>query len=408
MNLGYDLVYNDFGLLEQISQTDLGPLMKIYYLSDGTKYRMEDIVNEDLSDGPFYDRLYIGSMIFVKTSEDSTYSLESISVPGGQIVPDGDGGYRYRHFVTDHLGSVRAVIDGASVSRTADYLPYGTSNNTADSLQFRWQFNGKEKIPNNDVPYYDYGARLYDTSIGRWLTQDPLADTYPSVTPYAFCAGNPINRVDPDGRDWYYFEDEEGERYYYYDDSIYSQKDLDRLGINGTYLGMTYLDKSNNTYYSLFGERVTFDEKTIDSYINYMLYQIIDQLLINYYDNEASDVEGNPIRATVDFYLGIPAKEYSFTYSGYYQKEHFSSTVSGTVFNAFNNRKNSNLWIFRLPGTYPKRAGGYFKGPHWEEFGHFLILSNDKRHHALKVQYDTQNATLFNAARNKQFNRKSQ
>ena len=203
-NLGYDLVYNDIGLLEQISQTDLGSLMKIYYLSDGTKYRVEDIVNEDLSDGPFYDRLYIGSMIFVKTSEDSTYSLESISVPGGQIVPDGDGGYRYRHFVTDHLGSVRAVIDWASVSRTADYLPYGTSNNPADSLQFRWQFNGKEKIPNEAVPYYDYGARMYDTSIGSWLTQDPLADSYPSVSPYSFCAGNPINRVDPDGLSWYF------------------------------------------------------------------------------------------------------------------------------------------------------------------------------------------------------------
>ncbi len=62
VNLGYNLVYNDFGLLEQISQTDLGPLMKIYYLSDGTKYRMEDIVNEDLSD----------DMIFVKTSDNST------------------------------------------------------------------------------------------------------------------------------------------------------------------------------------------------------------------------------------------------------------------------------------------------------------------------------------------------
>jgi len=62
VNLGYDLVYNAFGLLEQISHIDLGPLMKIYYLSDGTKYRMEDIVNEDLSDG----------MIFVKTSDNST------------------------------------------------------------------------------------------------------------------------------------------------------------------------------------------------------------------------------------------------------------------------------------------------------------------------------------------------
>ena len=36
-----------------------------------------------------------------------------------------------------------------------------------------------------------------------WLSVDPLADKYPSMSPYAYCAWNPVKLVDPDGRDWY-------------------------------------------------------------------------------------------------------------------------------------------------------------------------------------------------------------
>lgn len=51
------------------------------------------------------------------------------------------------------------------------------------------------------VPALDYGARLYSAETGRWLSQDPLGEEYYWMSPYAYCAGNPVDFVDPEGMD---------------------------------------------------------------------------------------------------------------------------------------------------------------------------------------------------------------
>jgi len=48
--------------------------------------------------------------------------------------------------------------------------------------------------------WQDYGARWLDNVRLQWTSVDPLAEKRYSISPYAYCSGNPVNRIDPDGR----------------------------------------------------------------------------------------------------------------------------------------------------------------------------------------------------------------
>ena len=72
---------------------------------------------------------------------------------------------------------------------------------TVGSNGNRYRFTGKEL--GEETGLYDFSARFLQTSLGRFTTIDPLAEKYPNISPYAYCNGNPVNFVDPDGeREW--------------------------------------------------------------------------------------------------------------------------------------------------------------------------------------------------------------
>jgi len=105
----------------------------------------------------------------------------------------------------DHLGNVRVVFDeNGIVKQVSNYYPFGMeySESAEDETEMAYQdyqFGGIEFERDFDLNMYDFGARNYDATVGRWTTMDPLAEKFPWQSPYAYFSNSPVNRIDPTG-----------------------------------------------------------------------------------------------------------------------------------------------------------------------------------------------------------------
>ncbi len=117
----------------------------------------------------------------------------------------------YYYHLKDHLGNVRAVVSPGSnnttvVNQTNEYYPFGMAYTKSSSsllnpvVPNKYKYNGKEE---QEMPgkWLDYGARFYDTQLGRWHSVDPMTEKYESNSPYQYCLNNPITLIDPFGLD---------------------------------------------------------------------------------------------------------------------------------------------------------------------------------------------------------------
>ena len=121
------------------------------------------------------------------------------------------------YYHADHLGSASWITnkEGTPIEYI-HYMPYGELwyDWQASSYNERFKFTGKER--DTETGYDYFGARYYLSLLGIWISPDPLMDKYPHISSYAYCNWNPINRLDPDGRDWVFQED--GSKYMWRDD----------------------------------------------------------------------------------------------------------------------------------------------------------------------------------------------
>lgn len=120
--------------------------------------------------------------------------------------------------VTDYLGNVRLVLTdqllafynaeklkslNTNIELTNNFYSYGMKQPERyfSSVEFRYGVQGKESDVEikGDGNSYDFGARILDPRLGKWLSIDPLAQEFPDVSPYCAMANNPTNFIDPDG-----------------------------------------------------------------------------------------------------------------------------------------------------------------------------------------------------------------
>jgi RHS repeat-associated protein len=202
-NLVYDgqnqlkISYDFLNLPEKIAPAELHSqagelfLANYCYLWNGEKVASTDVRGNGY--------LYIGSVRY--ELEGAKPAFESAPFAMGRIGRLGEE-YDTRYFLNDHLGSVRAIVNqNGVVTVEYDYMPYGMQHKnsslaTSDANEFR--YNGKEFLSRFCVDLYDSQARLQGMN-ARFNSIDPRAEEMTDISPYAYCADNPINRIDYDG-----------------------------------------------------------------------------------------------------------------------------------------------------------------------------------------------------------------
>jgi RHS repeat-associated protein len=120
--------------------------------------------------------------------------------------------------LSNHLGNVLVTVSDKKIAHDAgngtidyytadvvtanDYYPFGMRmpwRKYSNDGNYRYGFNGKENDKDISEGGQDYGMRIYDSRLGRFLSVDPIEYDYPELTPYQFASNNPIALIDIDG-----------------------------------------------------------------------------------------------------------------------------------------------------------------------------------------------------------------
>ena len=156
-----------------------------------------------------------GEKLATRVGSSLTYYRGPLVYSGNNLLylvhPEGltrksTGGYVYYYAKRDHLGSTRVLCHASGNTLVADqttgYYPFGLAHGHENLNLNRYLFSGKElqdqSLGGKLLGLYDFGSRFYDPTLGRWFNVDPKLEF---VSPYGYCANNPVLYVDPNGED---------------------------------------------------------------------------------------------------------------------------------------------------------------------------------------------------------------
>lgn len=213
-NKGVSVSYNSFNKPVLVTFTDandsrFGQQLRYVYTGDGTKIRQEVLK----ANGQIEKQTdYVGGFQY-EAQANSNGSLGSRAMKffaheEGRVRLNGNQ-LELEYFLKDHLGNTRVTFGDpdnngiANLLQEDHYYPFGMKH-SGSFVQAtpvnQYRYNGKEFQDELSLGWYDYGARMYDASIGRWNGVDALAEEYLGWAPFNYVLGNPVIFIDPDGR----------------------------------------------------------------------------------------------------------------------------------------------------------------------------------------------------------------
>ncbi len=216
---GYEHIYYKYDAAGNRLEKALESGNRTHYVRDASGNIMAVYVYDDKSEKIYQKEvpLYGSSRLGQRKFFDRIVSEEEPEIPDPKRVR-GEKVYE----LSNHLGNVLVTIsdqklgeDGPDQDAFADfyltntlsatdYYPFGQAmpQRTQSASAYRYGFNGKEYDKGwtaNVIPVLDYGFRIYNPALGRFLSVDPLFKTYPFYTPYQFAGNTPIRAIDLDG-----------------------------------------------------------------------------------------------------------------------------------------------------------------------------------------------------------------
>ena len=183
------ITYNFLNLPNVVTFSD-GSTITYTYGADGTKLRTVHKIGSTTTTTD-----YCGNVVY----ENGVQKL-LLTEEGYVTLSDS----KYHYYLKDHQGNTRVVISqSGTVEETNHYYPFGGAFASTSNVQ-PYKYNGKELDSKKGLNWYDYGARHYDAALGRFTTVDSLAEKHYSESLYTYCYSNPINCIEPNGKDGIY------------------------------------------------------------------------------------------------------------------------------------------------------------------------------------------------------------
>ncbi|MBS1656119.1 MAG: hypothetical protein JSU05_14800, partial [Bacteroidetes bacterium] len=174
------------------------------------------------TNNPSKPRAYINVIFFDEQFRAVDFEYSAVDANGTVEEHHGDlsqiavpkNGYVYIYCSNEsaidvYFDNLQVVHTRGALLEENSYYPFGLvmcgiSSKAAGILQNQNKYNGKEEqrqefSDGSGLDWLDYGARMYDIQIGRWMVIDPLASKMPAWSLYSAFFNNPIRYTDPTG-----------------------------------------------------------------------------------------------------------------------------------------------------------------------------------------------------------------